>query len=492
MGDRGDRHFTLEDHLSLFVQLGAFCGIGHALGGFYQLVVIGIAPLGEVVAVHGIAAIQGAQPVVRVTVVAAPTNQHGVVFAGLGALEVLAPLVADDLGLDTDLGPIALQHFGHQLGIGVIRALHRHGPQGDLGAFLDAGSLEQRLGFLRVVGGVLDALVIRPLGWRHAVDGELAGALVHRVDDALLVHRHVQRLAHFEFVERRVGDVVGDIADVEPGLLRHVQVRVFFQCVQVRRAGEQGDLAFAGFEFLHAHGGVGVDGEDQVVDLHLIRLPVFLVALETDHRVLLVAAEHEWARADRLLVDIGGLASFEQAVGVFGGLDRGEAHRQVLDKGGVDFVEAELDGHVVEFFDLGDVCVHTHVGEVGELRRVGFAERVVFIEHALEGEQHVIGVEVAARCEVVGGVEFHLGAQVKGVAQAVFADVPLLGQTGDYGGAAALELAQAVEHGFRCGIEIGAGGVQARVKPGRAAFGAEHQVAGCAGKWRAGDQPSSE
>ena len=289
-----------------------------------------------------------------------------------------------------------------------------------------------------------------------------------------------------------MGHVVGDIADVEAGLLGHVQVRVFFQRVQIRRAREQGDLAFAGLELLHTHRSVGVDGENQVVDLHLIRLPVFLVALEADHRILLVAAEHEWASANGLLIDVGSLAGLEQAVGVFGGLDRGKAHRQVLDEGSVDFVEAELDGHVVEFFDLGDVRVHAHVGEVGELRRVGFAERVVLVEHALEGEQHVIRVEVAARREVFGGVEFHLWTQVKGVAQAVFADIPLLGEARDHFSAATLELAQAVKHGFSGSIEIGAGGVQARVEPGGAAFGAEHQVAGGAGKWRAGDQPSGE
>ncbi len=54
--------------------------------------------------------------------------------------------------------------------------------------------------------------------------------------------------------------------------------------------GVEGDLALAGLELLRAHRGVGVDGEDQVVDLHLVRLPVVLVALEADLRILLVAA----------------------------------------------------------------------------------------------------------------------------------------------------------------------------------------------------------
>src|SRR5690606_6649826 len=173
MRHRGDRHLALEDHLRLLVQLGACGHIGGALGGLDQFVVVLEAPLGEVVAVHRIATIEGAEPVVRVTVVTAPADQHGIVLAGLGALEVPAPLVADDACLDADLRPVGLQHFGDLLGVGVVRTLHRHGPQGDFGAFLDAGVFQQLPGLLRIEGRVLDLLVIGPLGRRHAVDGQL-------------------------------------------------------------------------------------------------------------------------------------------------------------------------------------------------------------------------------------------------------------------------------------------------------------------------------
>ncbi|MCY1520726.1 hypothetical protein D9M68_555130 [compost metagenome] len=413
-------------------------------------------------------------------------------FAGLGALEVLAPFVGDDLGLDAHLGPVGLEHFGHQLGVGVVRALHRHGPEGDLGAFLDAGGLEQLLGLFRVVAGVLDGLVIGPLGRRHAVHGQLAGALVHGVDDGLLVHRHVQRLAHFELVQRLVRDVVGDVAIVEARLRRHLQVRVVLQRFQVGRTWEEGDLAFVGLELLHAHRSIGADREDQVVDLHVLGLPVILVAGETDLRVLLVTLEHEGAGADGFLVDVGGLALFEQLVGIFGGVDGGEAHGHVLDEGCIHTVEGELDGVVVDLLHPGDVGVHAHVGEVGEFGGVRLAEGVVLVEHALEGEEHVVGVEVAGRLEVIGGVELDALAQVEGVGEAIGGNVPLLGKARDHCGAAALELGQAVEDGFGGGVEIGAGGVLARIETGGAAFGAEHQVACSAGEGCAGDQPSRD
>ncbi|MNQ70321.1 hypothetical protein D3C85_849540 [compost metagenome] len=117
---------------------------------------------------------------------------------------------------------------------------------------------------------------------------------------------------------------------------------------------------------------------------------------------------------------------------------------------------------------------------------------MVLVEHALEGEHHVVGVERAARLEVLGGVEFHIRAQVKDVALAVFADVPV-GRQGRHGaGAAALELHQAVENGFGGRVEVGAGRVLARVEAGGAAFGAEDQVAGGVGEAGAEDQAGGE
>ena len=348
-----------EQLLGLFVELGALLFVSGVFGGRDQFVELGVAPLGEVVAIDRVAAEQGAEPVVRITVVAAPANQHRAVFTAFGALDVLAPFVGHDLGLDADLAPVRLQHLSHQLGVRVVRALNGHGPQGDFGAFLDACFLEQLLGFFRVVGRVFDRLVIGPLGRRQDVGRQLACALIHRINDLLFVYGHVQCLANLE-LRHRVGlvaafnlvhHVVGDVTRVEACLAGHLQVGVFFEGLQVCGARVNGDLAFVLFQLLHAHRRVGGDGENQVVDFDVFRLPVVFVAGVTDVRIFLVALEHERAGADGFLVDVGRVAGLEQLVGVFGRLDGGKVHGHVLDKGRVDFVQSELDGVVVDFFD---------------------------------------------------------------------------------------------------------------------------------------------
>ncbi|MNG88577.1 hypothetical protein D3C79_474220 [compost metagenome] len=111
---------------------------------------------------------------------------------------------------------------------------------------------------------------------------------------------------------------------------------------------------------------------------------------------------------------------------------------------------------------------------------------MVLVAHAVEGEQHVVGVEGAAWGEVVGGVELDAFAQVEGVGLAVVRHFPFGRQARDDGGATALELGQPVEHGLGRGVEVGSCRVLPWVESGRAAFGAEHQVGrgeggGCAG-----------
>lgn len=98
------------------------------------------------------------------------------------------------------------------------------------------------------------------------------------------------------------------------------------------------------------------------------------------------------------------------------------------------------------------------------------------IEGALEGPQHIIGIQAPGRLEVVGGMEFHAGAQVEGIAQSVGADVPALGQPRDHLGGAGAEGEQAVEHGFRGGVGGHRAGVLDDVEAFRAGLGADHQV----------------
>ncbi|KPW64833.1 hypothetical protein ALO78_200063 [Pseudomonas amygdali pv. ciccaronei] len=413
-------------------------------------------------------------------------------LACLGALDVFAPLVADDVGLDADLFPVGLNHLCRHARIGVRGALYGHGPQVDFRARCHACFLEQLLCLGQIVRGILDRRVIAPLTRRQGVFGQLTGALVNRFDNRRFIDSHVQRLAHLELIKRRMGDVVGEEPQVEARLAEDLEFRVLFHFFDVLRTRIAADLTFASLELLHAHCGIAADREDQIVDLHVLGLPVLGVARVTDLRVFLVAFEDERASADRLLVQLLGLAFLEQFVCVLGGLDRREAHGQVLHERSVNVVQGELDGQWVDFLDALDRCVQAHVSEVGRFGRVGLAERMVGVEQAVEREQHVVRVECASRSEIVRGVELHAVAQVKRVGQAIRRDVPASSQAWLHFRAATLELGQAVEDGFGRGIEVGAAGVLTGVETGRAGFRAIHQCAGRLGQRCAGQQSGGQ
>ena len=57
---------------------------------------------------------------------------------------------------------------------------------------------------------------------------------------------------------------------------------------------------------------------------------------------------------------------------------------------------------------------------------------MVRVQLTLEAPDHVIGIHVAGRFEVFGGVKLDAFAQMERVGQAVIADVPRLGQRRDH------------------------------------------------------------
>ena len=89
-------------------------------------------------------------------------------------------------------------------------------------------------------------------------------------------------------------------------------------------------------------------------------------------------------------------------------------------------------------------------------------------------------------------MELDAFTQVKGVGQAILGNIPTGGQARFDFGTAALELGQAVEHGFGGRIEIGAAGVLAGVEAGGAGFGAVDQGGGCLGHWYKGQKACGE
>ncbi len=257
--------------------------------------------------------------------------------------------------------------------------------------------------------------------------------------------------------------------------LCHFQVRVGFHARHVIRFRIQRDLAFVGLEFLQAHIVVGGDRQDQRVSRRLAT-EVVRVGLEAHLGVFGVAGKDERPGADRLGVQVIGLAGLEQLVGVFGGVNRGKRHGQVGQEWGFRAGQGKYDGVVVGLRYALEQFLEAHAFKV-RVAHVGLVvPRVVRVQLALEAPKHVVGIHVARGFEVVGGVELDVVTQVERVGQAIGADFwQGFGQRGDHFGGAGLEVHQAVEHGFGSGVSRHGGGVQDRVKTFRAGFGADHQ-----------------
>ena len=135
--------------------------------------------------------------------------------------------------------------------------------------------------------------------------------------------------------------------------------------------------------------------------------------------------------------------------------------------------QRQLDRQVIDLFPLGDVFRHVHAGVVvpGQVRQVGVAVPLVVLHVlTLEREDDIVGVEVAGRLEIVGGLELHAGMQMEGVGQAVVRDFPAVGEARLDFGAAMLELDQARIDGARGGVEVVAAGGGAGIEIGRRCF----------------------
>jgi len=141
-------------------------------------------------------------------------------------LAIFAPLEAPDLGRNADLGEIGLHQLGDAPGIGIVGPLHRHGPQVGRESRSD---IRRRTGAFFAAAGSKGSSVMSSL-YDH-IDGGMgflrrnARRQIDGVDDRFLVDGHVQRLADTDIIERLLGRVVGEIADVEPRLVQHLNAR---------------------------------------------------------------------------------------------------------------------------------------------------------------------------------------------------------------------------------------------------------------------------
>ncbi|MCY1373058.1 hypothetical protein D9M69_603080 [compost metagenome] len=103
---------------------------------------------------------------------------------------------------------------------------------------------------------------------------------------------------------------------------------------------------------------------------------------------------------------------------------------------------------------------------------------MIRVQLTLEAPDHVVGIHVAGRLEVIGGVELDAFTQMERVGQAVFADVPGVGQCRNHVGGAGLEVCQAIEDGFGHGIGGDCSRVLDHVEAFGAGFRANHQGLG--------------
>ena len=216
-------------------------------------------------------------------------------------------------------------------------------------------------------------------------------------------------------------------------------------------------MAFAGLQLGIAGGRVGSDGEDEVVDQRLLAV-IVLVRLVADHRVLLVGDERERTGADRRLIELLGRSLFEQEVGVFLRADRHEVHRQIGEDGDVRRLELHDDSVVVGLLDRIEKGRHVHVAEVVIFAARHLGVGMVWLPLAVDRPQHVVGVEIAGRLEVLQGMEFDAFAQVEGDRLAAVSYVPALRETGHDLGRASLEFSEAIVDRARR-VEAGAGRV---------------------------------
>ncbi len=247
---------------------------------------------------------------------------------------------------------------------------------------------------------------------------------------------------------------------LRPGALITLSDGILLHFFEVGRARIGVDVALAGLELGVAGGGVGRDGEDEIVDQRLLAV-IVLVRLVADDRILLIGDERERTGADRRLVELFRRPLLEQEVGVFLRADRHEVHRQIGEDGDVRLLELHHHGVIVGLGDRIEKGRHVHVVEIVVLAAGNLVVRMIRLPLPVERPQYVVGVEIAGRLEVLQRVELDALPEVEGDRLAAVGDLPALGEARNDLGGAALELGQAVIDRPRR-VEAGSGRVDRR------------------------------
>ncbi len=255
----------------------------------------------------------------------------------------------------------------------------------------------------------------------------------------------------------------------------------------IQRLGRKRHLAFVALEFLQAHVGVRGDRVDQRPDRRFAA-EVLRVGLVAHLRVLLEAFEHERAGTYRLRVELLWGACLEQLIGVFSRVDRGKAHAQGGQEGRIRMAQGEAHGVRVAGIDRFDQATQLQRLRVRVAAGRGLVPGVSGVEHALEAEQHIVGVQGPAWLEVGGAVEFGVVTQLEVVHQTVGRDRPAQRQAWHHFALLGIEFDQTVHQHVGRGIGGSQRVVLHHVEAFRAGFGTHHQWCGLgeAGQQQAG------
>ncbi|MNZ78904.1 hypothetical protein D3C78_974970 [compost metagenome] len=154
-------------------------------------------------------------------------------------------------------------------------------------------------------------------------------------------------------------------------------------------------------------------------------------------------------------------------------------------------IQTEADVMLVDLLHRLDQRRQLHRLRVREAALGDLVPWVRRVEHALEAEQHVVGVQRATGAEIVGAVELHALAQLEIVGQAVRGDRPALRQSRHHLAARGVELDQAVHQHVGGGIGGGQRVVLHHVETFGTGLGAHAQGGGGAGQGR-GEQQGEE
>ncbi|CZV49682.1 Uncharacterised protein [Enterobacter hormaechei] len=460
----------MHDNLRLLVQFDTFVviiGRTRRLDQVFKRLVAPARVVGTVFRCR--TAEQGREEVVRIPVVAGPAHHDRLVFARFGAFQVLAPLVGHNFGLYANLRPVSLNHFRHTTCVRVVRTLYRHRPQLNGETFILARFFQQRFRFLRIVGVVLNVVVIAPHGWWDQVLGRNASALVNGFDDRFFVHRVGQRLTHFHVIERFLLGVEGEIPHVQARLLHQVDIFVLLHARDVSRVWIRHHLTFVFLQFCVTHGCVRRDGEDQTVDLRL-GAPVAREGFIQNTGIFLVLKQLERAGTDWVQVHFFRRAGFQHVVRVLFRENRGEVHRQVSEEWRFRTRQHKLNGFIVHFFHFSNQVWQTHPFEVFIAAARHFMVRVLGIFLTVEGEHYVVGVKVARRFEFFAVLPLHALTQVEGIGFTVFADIPLFSQARNHFRGAGFKFNQTVIDRYRACVVSRTRGKELWVKAFRRAF----------------------